>query len=100
MQFESGSESVDATAGTFSIPVTLAGVTSDPSTFAAGFVGSVDVAFDAAGNLFVANKFGDTVSEVTPAGSSAPSPPGSRRPWVWRSTRPATCSSPTKPMAR
>ena len=38
------------------------------STFASGFNGPVGLAFDAAGNLYVANYGNSTVSEVTPAG--------------------------------
>ena len=45
--------------------VTPAGVV---STFASGFVEPFGLAFDAAGNLYVANSDDDTVSEVTPAG--------------------------------
>ena len=44
--------------------VTPAGVV---STFASGFNGPAGLAFDSAGNLYVANDDG-TVSEVTPAG--------------------------------
>ena len=46
--------------------VTPAGVV---STFASGFNDPVGLAFDAAGNLYVANVGNDTVSEVTPAGA-------------------------------
>ena len=40
----------------------------DVSTFASGFNGPDGLAFDAAGNLYVANQCNGTVSEVTPAG--------------------------------
>ena len=59
------SVNLDATttnaSGTFSGPTTV-------STFASGFRGPEGLAFDAAGNLYVANYYGFTVSQVTPAG--------------------------------
>ncbi|OWK39899.1 IPT/TIG domain-containing protein [Fimbriiglobus ruber] len=69
VQFNTGSETVAATAGTFSIPVTLSGAPSPTvTTFASGFTGPEGVAFDAAGNLYVADTFADTVDKVTPGG--------------------------------
>ena len=70
------------------------------STFASGFNDPAGLAFDAAGNLYVANSGDDTVSEVTPAGGSAPSPPGSTSPPAWPSTPPATSTSPTPATTR
>ena len=55
------------------------------------------LAFDAAGNLYVANFGSGTVSEVPPGGvTPPPSPPGSTNPTAWRSTPPATSTSPTR----
>ena len=74
--------------------VTPAGVV---STFAAGFSGPAGLAFDSAGNLYVANSGSNTVDVVPPeAGRPRPSPPASTGPTAWRSTRPATSTSPTK----
>jgi len=39
------------------------------STFASGFNGPFGLAFDAAGNLFVANNGNGRISEVTPGGA-------------------------------
>jgi sugar lactone lactonase YvrE len=71
LRFSSAGATVNQNAGTFSIPVLLSGpltglLTGSP--FAWGFSGPDDLAFDASGNLFVANSNGTTVSEVTPAG--------------------------------
>ena len=69
MQFGTGSETVNASAGTFSIPVTLSGAPAAPPTisaFASGFDEPGALAFDAAGNLYVTS--GSTVEEVSPAG--------------------------------
>ena len=71
VQFGAGSETVNASAGTFSIPVTITGTpggTPVVTTFATGFNGPVNLAFDSSGNLYVSNSGGNTVSEVTPAG--------------------------------
>ncbi len=65
VQFSAASETVNVTAGTFSIPVA---VTPTVSTFASGFSDPQGLAFDAAGNLYVANDGNNTVSKVTPAG--------------------------------
>ena len=70
VQFSAGSETVNASAGTFSIPVTMTGTPTGPpavSTFASGFDEPTDLAFHA-GNLYVGNVANNTVSEVTPAG--------------------------------
>ena len=69
VQFNAASEFVNQTAGTFSIPVTETGVTPTVSTFASGFHQIQEgLAFDAAGNLYVADVITGTVSKVTPAG--------------------------------
>jgi len=69
VQFTAGSETVNASSGTFSIPVTLTGtVQPTAGPFASGFSTAQGLAFDAAGNLYVANSTADTVSRVTPAG--------------------------------
>ena len=69
VQFTSGGESVNEGAGTFSIPVTLTGALPFlTSTFASGFNEPDGLAFDAAGNLYVANAGTGTVDKVTPAG--------------------------------
>ncbi len=69
VQFATGAESIDQNAGTFSIPVTLTGTPArTTSTFASGLNGPYGLAFDAAGNLYVANGNDNTVSKVTPAG--------------------------------
>ena len=60
------SVSSDATtttaSGTFSVTQTV-------STFASGFNNPAGLAFDAAGNLYVANAAGGTISKVTPTGA-------------------------------
>jgi hypothetical protein len=68
LQFSVGSETVNETAGTFSIPVTLTGALPPPTTTTfATFTSSIfQLAFDPAGNLFVASI--SAVKEVTPAG--------------------------------
>jgi sugar lactone lactonase YvrE len=69
VQFTTGNEAVNQTAGTFSIPVALTGAVAPiVSTFASGFREPWGLAFDADGNLFVANASDGTVSKVTPAG--------------------------------
>src|ERR1035437_910880 len=51
VQFSTASETINASAGAFSIPVTLTGTPSTTvTTFASGFNGLVGLAFDAAGN--------------------------------------------------
>jgi hypothetical protein len=68
-QFSAASETVNATAGTFSIPVTVSStVTPTVSTFASGFNDPNGLAFDAAGNLYVANTQTSILSKVTQAG--------------------------------
>ena len=75
VQFSAAGETIDETAGTFSIPITLSGTVSGTgtptvSTFASSGLGSpAGLAFDAAGNLYVADVRGTTVSKVTPAGA-------------------------------
>ena len=55
--------------------------------FASGFNVPAGLAFDAAGNLYVADKVDNTVSEVTPAGGwSAPFASGFKAPPAWPST--------------
>ena len=71
MQFSTGSETVNEGGGTFSIPVTLTGppaTTPVVTTFASGFAGSISVAVNNAGTVFVSNVGAGTVSKVTPAG--------------------------------
>jgi hypothetical protein len=69
VQFTTGAETVNESAGTFSIPVTLTGApTPVVSAFASGFNDPVGLAFDAAGNLYVVNDLGGAVNKVTPAG--------------------------------
>ncbi len=73
VNFLSGGESVDESAGTFSIPVTVSGTpdgTPTVSNFASGFIGPYGVAFDSAGNLYVANGAKGTVSKVAEAGGT------------------------------
>jgi hypothetical protein len=70
VSFSAGSETVNASAGTFSVAVTLSG-SPTASTFASGFNAPEGLAFDAAGNLYVANYGNGTVSEVTPAGQAS-----------------------------
>ena len=54
------------------------------------------LAFDAAGNLYVANDGNNTISEVTPAGAvSTFVSSGLNYPDAWPSTPPATSTSPT-----
>ena len=70
VQFNAASESVNQSAGTFSVPVTLAGTPGLAlSTFASGFNAPDGMAFDTSGNLYVTNFSGNTVSKVTPAGT-------------------------------
>ena len=76
--------------------VTPAGVV---STFASGFDDPYGLAFDAAGNLYVAN-YANTVSKVTPAGVVSPFASGFDGPRVWPSTPPATSTSPTRAPTR
>jgi predicted outer membrane repeat protein len=69
VQFNSASEVVNESAGTFSIPVTLTGtVTPTVSTFAS-VPGPEGIAFED-GNLYAAEAqgFGSSVAEITPAG--------------------------------
>jgi sugar lactone lactonase YvrE len=68
VQFSIGSETVNVSAGTFSIPVTVTG-TPTVTTFASGFEGPEGLAFDA-GNLFtsISNSGNGAVKEVTSAG--------------------------------
>jgi hypothetical protein len=69
VQFSVGSETVNQTAGTFSIPVTLTGaVTPSITSFASGFNDIRSEAFDATGNLYVADAGNNMVWKVTPIG--------------------------------
>jgi len=71
VQFSTGGETVSHGAGTFSIPVTLAGTpdgTPILSTFASGLSTPFGVAVDADGDLYVSNASSGTVSKVTAAG--------------------------------
>ena len=101
VQFSTGSETVSESAGTFSIPVTLAGTpdgTPIVSTFASGLSIPLGVAVDAAGNLYVSND--GTVSEVSPAGKVSPFVAGLAPPEPWPSTPWATSTSPAATSAR
>ncbi len=101
VQFTTGAETVNESAGTFSIPVTLTGApTPIVTTFASGFNGPVEEAFDAAGNLYVTSESAGTVSKVTPAGVVSAFASGFSSPRAWRSTRPATSTSPTQAPAQ
>jgi sugar lactone lactonase YvrE len=87
VQFSAPSETVNETAGTFSIPVTLTGAPQPTvTTFASGFTKPLGLAFDAAGNLYVAN-YGLTngqtnpVDQVTPAGVVTTFAPGFSTPF-------------------
>src|SRR5262249_35142036 len=81
LQFSMPSETVNATAGTFSIPVTLTG-TPPPtgSTFASRVSNPQGLAFDTVGNLYVANYDSGTVTKVTPAGTVSTFASGLGRP--------------------
>ncbi len=68
VSFTQDSETVNESAGAFNIPVTVSGITPNISDFASGFVEPSALAFDAAGNLYVASDGDDTVKEVSPAG--------------------------------
>src|SRR5258707_3508860 len=68
--FSTGSETVNESAGKFSIPVTLTGApTLLTSTFASGFSAPGNIAFAPNGNFYVPNYNAGTVSEVTPNGA-------------------------------
>ena len=73
VQFSAGSETVNESTGTFSIPVTLLGTpsggTPTVSTFASGFSTPNGLVTDTADNLYVANFGNNTLSKVTPAGA-------------------------------
>lgn len=70
VQFGFGSETVAASVGTFSIPVTsTAPATATVSTFQSGLVGAEGMAFDAAGNLYISENFIPEIAKVTPAGA-------------------------------
>jgi hypothetical protein len=71
VSFSTGSETVDESSGTFSIPVTLSSPPAGMptiSTFVPGINDPYGLAFDAAGDLYVANYLGNSVKKVTPAG--------------------------------
>jgi sugar lactone lactonase YvrE len=67
VQFSTESETVNESAGTFSIPVTLS-ATPTVSNVAAGFNQPDGLAVDSAGNLYIASIGDGTVTKVTPAG--------------------------------
>jgi hypothetical protein len=67
VQFATGSETVNESAGTFSIPVTVTGALSS-TLFTSGFSTPIGLAAGAAGDLYVSNAGDGTVSEVSPAG--------------------------------
>ena len=102
VQFGTGGETVSESTGSFSIPVTVSGIPSSKvSPFAAGFSTPFGLAFDAAGNFYVANLEGGTVSEVpAAAGRPPPSPPGSIVPLPWPLTPLATSGSATQATTR
>ena len=84
VQFSTGSETVDEGAGTFSIPVTLSGTpNSTPivSNFGSGYHTPGELAFDSAGNLYVADFTSGTVSKVTPGGTVSTFAAGLSRPF-------------------
>ncbi|HEV8058850.1 MAG TPA: DUF4214 domain-containing protein [Gemmataceae bacterium] len=69
VQFNAPSETISATAGSFSIGATVSGAVQPTiSAFASGFNSPYGMAVDSAGNLYVANEGGSTVSKLTPAG--------------------------------
>ncbi len=76
VSFSAGSETVNESAGNFSIPVTLSGTTKPiVGTVATGFDAlSGGLAFGSNGNLYAANFVEGSVNEVTPAGVVLPSP--------------------------
>ncbi len=142
VSFSTGSETVNESAGTFSIPVTLSGTRTQTvstfasgfdvsrrpglrrrrqplrrqlragstvsevtpagvvSTFASGFDDPDGLAFDAAGNLYVANYGNNTVSEVTPAGVVSTFASGFNEPDGLAFDAPATSTSPTTAATR
>ena len=103
VQFSTGSETENESAGTFSIPVTISDTPATVSTFASGLNDPGALAFDSAGNLYVATgAVPGAVSKVTPEARSMQtrSPPGSPIPPPSPSTRLATSSSPTRATAR
>ena len=70
VQFDTGSETVNESAGTFSISVTVSG-TPTVSTFASGFGQPLGLAADANGDLYVPNAEDGTVSKVMPSGAQS-----------------------------
>ncbi len=81
VQFGTGSETVNESAGTFSIPVTLVSQSPTVSTFASGLDEPIGVAVDSAGNVYVTNILSGTVSKVTPAGHVSTFESGFDVPW-------------------
>ncbi len=71
VQFGTAGETVNESAGTFSIPVTVAGAFSG-ARFSSGFDDPVALAADAAGNFYVADAGDGTVIEVAPNGDGVP----------------------------
>ncbi len=82
VQFSAGSETVNESAGTFSIPVTVSGALSG-SVFAtgSGVNDPYGLAADAAGNVYVADAADGLVSEVTPGGKVSTFASGFNLPW-------------------
>ncbi|HEV8058761.1 MAG TPA: DUF4214 domain-containing protein, partial [Gemmataceae bacterium] len=84
VQFSVGTETVDESAGTFSVPVAFVGAPIGPptvSTFAPGFLAPSGLAFDANGNLYVADASTSTVSKVTPDGTVSTFASGFKKPF-------------------
>ena len=79
VNFISGSETVNQSSGSFSIPVSLSSPPSGAPTvsnFTPGFDVSGGVAVDAAGNVYVANFDSNLVNKVTPGGEVSAFIPG------------------------
>ena len=68
VNFSTAGESVNGSAGSFTIPVTLSGGTPTISPFASGINEPAGMAFGPDGDLYVADGEDHTVDKVTPAG--------------------------------
>ena len=75
--------------------MTLTGDPAPAATTFASFNSPNALAFDAAGNLYVANYNNGTIDKVTPAGAVSDFRLRVQQPLVWLSTPPATSTSPT-----